>query len=57
MQRRHYEAIAEILKDAKSKISNQTEYVDLCGHFVTKLKERNSNFKPDIFVAYIFGDE
>ena len=47
MQKRHYEAIADILKDAKSTISNEIEYGELCARFALNLLERNltSNFK------------
>ena len=57
MQRRHYEAIADILRDAKSTISNEIEYGELCTHFALNLGERNPNFKLHVFMAHIFGDE
>lgn len=57
MQRRHYEAIADILKDAKSTISNEAEYNMLVSHFAMNLIERNPNFKPKVFIFRILGDE
>ena len=57
MQRRHYEAIADILKDVKHTIYDEYEYKELCGHFALGLLQRNENFKLEIFLKRIFGDE
>ena len=53
MQRRHYEAIADILKDAKRTISDEIEYGELCTHFALNLQERNPNFKLGVFLSLI----
>lgn len=57
MQKRHYEAIADILKDVKHTIYDEYEYKELCVHFAFGLSQRNENFKLNTFLKHIFGEE
>ena len=63
MQKRHYEAIADILKEAKHTMGDCHKEDYTVSHnavvhlFAKRLEEMNENFNADIFFKHIRGDE
>ena len=57
LQRRHYKVIAEILKDSRTIITDDDDYIDLVYFWTTKLSRNNSKFDTDKFKQAVLGDE
>tara|TARA_R110002020_G_scaffold53057_5_gene148756 strand:+ start:6619 stop:6813 length:195 start_codon:yes stop_codon:yes gene_type:complete len=62
-QRRHYQEIAEILKEVKHVMGRcykehyTVSHSAVCGLFAKRLEELNERFNSKIFFDTIFGDE